>query len=552
MRSYLLYRDKRINFGKDVPELTLSEKDLMMDIIYRKSADGDEEVYNTVRTVFSIPLENELQAVYRQDILKDLLRSDWAFKLLDSFRGRIYHIKKENSNYGLLWEHPESRVSVGRDMILFYVSLLKELKKAFKANAGYISSEGLLALKERIENELTDEFFSSVKKISEGLLFKNGIYAGLDLKRGLKSRDHILLDDSLIKEKKGIFGLIPGKIDVYSSKKIKQYSRRGIDKENREQKEFLMELREKSLNSLGNTLMQISAHLDNFFDDLIHELEFYLAAAHLMQFTEKHGVLMTFPVSNAVNNYDDGLKAGLLPATQASSANAGNIRVSDQEYRIEGLIDLSLLIEKDSSVVTNDLTAPADKKGAHEEYDDNEKDRSPFSSPMVVITGANQGGKTTFLRGLGQSMKLSSVGMPVNASSWYGKLTGAVFTHFRHEEDKKLISGKLDEELSRVEMIVNSIRPGDRVLFNESFASTNESEGSEIAYDIIKGMREAGISVFMVTHFYILAELIRKEMPDTVFLSAERNEDGSRTYKIRPGLATRTGFGMDIYDEIFD
>jgi DNA mismatch repair ATPase MutS len=101
-------------------------------------------------------------------------------------------------------------------------------------------------------------------------------------------------------------------------------------------------------------------------------------------------------------------------------------------------------------------------------------------------------------------------------------------------------------------MIVNSIRPGDRVLFNESFASTNESEGSEIAYDIIKGMREAGISVFMVTHFYILAELIRKEMPDTVFLSAERNEDGSRTYKIRPGLATRTGFGMDIYDEIFD
>ncbi|EGD50050.1 DNA mismatch repair protein MutS domain protein [Thermoanaerobacter ethanolicus JW 200] len=62
-------------------------------------------------------------------------------------------------------------------------------------------------------------------------------------------------------------------------------------------------------------------------------------------------------------------------------------------------------------------------------------------------------------------------------------------------------SGKLDEELSRMSDIVDNIKPNSMVLFNESFAATNEREGSEIARQIITALIEKRIKVFFVTHF---------------------------------------------------
>ena len=66
-------------------------------------------------------------------------------------------------------------------------------------------------------------------------------------------------------------------------------------------------------------------------------------------------------------------------------------------------------------------------------------------------------------------------------------------------------SGKLDEELSRMSSIVDNLSPNSIVLFNESFASTNEREGSEIARHIVRALLETGIKVFYVTHLFDLA-----------------------------------------------
>lgn len=113
-------------------------------------------------------------------------------------------------------------------------------------------------------------------------------------------------------------------------------------------------------------------------------------------------------------------------------------------------------------------------------------------------------------------------------------------------------SGKLDEELARMSQIVDGITAGGILLFNESFACTNEREGSRIARQIIDGLTEAGIRVFFVTHLYDLAHgLVTTRPPGALFLRPQRLADGGRTFKVVPGDPLPTSHGQDLYEKVF-
>ena len=100
--------------------------------------------------------------------------------------------------------------------------------------------------------------------------------------------------------------------------------------------------------------------------------------------------------------------------------------------------------------------------------------------------------------------------------------------------------------------IVDQIRPGGLLLSNESFASTNEREGSEIGQQVIGALNEEGVKVFLVTHLFDLSQRFRRQESDGVlFLRAERLPDGTRTFKVREGEALPTSHGKDLYEEIF-
>ncbi len=125
---------------------------------------------------------------------------------------------------------------------------------------------------------------------------------------------------------------------------------------------------------------------------------------------------------------------------------------------------------------------------------------------LIMITGANRGGKSTFLRSLGVAQLMMQTGMFVPAEAFRANVCRMIFTHFKREEDVTMKSGKLDEELSRMSSIIQKLTPNSIVLFNESFASTNEREGSEIARQIVRALLERGIKVFYVTHLFDLAQ----------------------------------------------
>jgi DNA mismatch repair ATPase MutS len=198
----------------------------------------------------------------------------------------------------------------------------------------------------------------------------------------------------------------------------------------------------------------------------------------------------------------------------------------------QGLYDPSLSLRTADRVVSNDVQA-TDKT-------------------LMIVTGANRGGKSTLLRSVGVAQLMMQAGMYVPADSFRADIRVNVFTHFKREEDASMKSGKLDEELRRMTSIIDRVPSNSLILFNESFASTNEREGSEIARQIVRGLLESDVKVVYVTHMYDLSHgFYSANLKNALFLRAERLSDGERTYRLSEGEPLPTSHGEDLYRRIF-
>lgn len=113
-------------------------------------------------------------------------------------------------------------------------------------------------------------------------------------------------------------------------------------------------------------------------------------------------------------------------------------------------------------------------------------------------------------------------------------------------------SGKLDEALARLSEIVDHFASGSMVLFNESFAATNERESAEIASQVVRALVEKGVTVLFLTHTFRLAnELWAEGRQDAASLRAERLPDGTRTFRLTERQPLETSFGKDLYHQVF-
>jgi DNA mismatch repair ATPase MutS len=189
------------------------------------------------------------------------------------------------------------------------------------------------------------------------------------------------------------------------------------------------------------------------------------------------------------------------------------VKPSSQAFSCADLRDACLELRSAGPVTGND--AQADGK------------------PLVIVTGANSGGKSTFLRSVGVAQLMMQCGLFVTAASYRADVTHGIFTHFIRAADPGMTSGRLDDELRRMSIIADQITPYCLVLFNESFAGTNEREGSEIGYQVARALLDAQIKVFFVTHRFEFAARCHRQHPDAaLFLRAERGPDGRRNYKL--------------------
>ena len=155
------------------------------------------------------------------------------------------------------------------------------------------------------------------------------------------------------------------------------------------------------------------------------------------------------------------------------------------------------------------------------------------------------------MRSLGLAQLMMQCGMFVPAETFRASICASVITHYKREEDARMVSGKLDEELNRMNIIIDHIKPYSMILFNESFAATNEREGSEIARQIITALVEIPTRIVCVTHLYELARgFFEMNSQNILFLRADRDGDGSRSFKLMQGEPLKTSFGEDLYEKI--
>jgi DNA mismatch repair protein MutS len=105
---------------------------------------------------------------------------------------------------------------------------------------------------------------------------------------------------------------------------------------------------------------------------------------------------------------------------------------------------------------------------------------------VLVITGPNQGGKTTFARTIGQCAYLASLGCPIPAKRAALTLPDAIYTHFDRQENLSTPRGKLHDELIRIREILSRATAASLIILNESFSSTTVSDALLIGTDVVK------------------------------------------------------------------
>jgi DNA mismatch repair ATPase MutS len=491
-----MHRERDFDPREGLPwQLEALMQDLELDTLFGAMALGDTFLYEIARQAALTGLDHPEAILYRQAILKDCLKNPEVVREiyripLDSARTKQKHW------LGIFSSNPSGILSNALALMRMLVGQLKKLRTIADAHAHQFESTGFARFFAMIQSELDDDYFAVVQKHLQQLEFRRGVLLSAQLGPGNEGSGYELRKPKAT-EASWLRQLSTRQSRTYSFK-VDPYDQYGS--------RTLGELTDEGVNLVANALAQSADHIDGFLSMLGIELAFYIGCMNL---------------------------AEQLASIREPTAFPQPLSSSDRTHSFSGLYDVCLALTMKRKVVGNDVIADG--------------------KSLVIITGANQGGKSTFLRAVGLAQLMLQCGMFVPATSFSANLCQGIFTHYRREEDTTMTSGKLDEELGRMSQIVERIRPNSMILFNESFAATNEREGSEIARQIVGALLQRQVKVFFVTHLYAFAHGMHEQKAEqALFLRADRKADGRRTFKLVVAEPLQTSFGADLYNRIFE
>jgi len=492
MKVYLLYTDRDFDFRADLPA---GHEDLIQDLelttLLQAMAAGDRFLFDVSVKVLLASVQDPEAIRYRQRVLADCLAQPEVIREMYAVAVGALQDKRKLWHYGGTYQTPSSNLSGAVAHLEAHVARLRQLRKIADDYGEKFRSDGMRTLFATLQRELDDEYFEEISFDLKQLRFRSGVLISAELDRDNSGIGFVLRAPGDgrrgWKERLGI-----GPRTTYSFTLPPRDEAGG---------QILEDLTSRGINLVANAAAQSADHIGSYFTMLRGELGFYVSCLNLADRLAAKGTPVTTP-----------------EPTQPSTPT----------FSCTDLRDACLELQSEDPVVGNDVQADG--------------------KSLVIITGANSGGKSTFLRSVGVAQLMMQSGLFVTAGSYRAGAVRAIFTHFIREEDAGMTSGRLDDELRRMSVIVGRIGPHCLMLFNESFAGTNEREGSEIGRQVVRALLDAKVTVFFVTHRYDFAESFHRRRADsTLFLRAERQPDGRRNYKLAVKEPLPTSFGEDLY-----
>jgi len=471
--------------------------DLGLATLFDAMAGRDKFLHGVARAAVLSPLVEPGPIVYRQEVLADCLAHPGFTKELYALASDALEAHRRLTFWGLNRSPESLRYSSVQALEVLFGYLVR-LRRLVDDHGAETASPAFARLRSMLLGELDDAYMTSLQAHLNELKLPRGLIMSAQLGRAGHGTGYVLHKAAA----RGVKERLARRGQAACSFSVPDRDDNGL--------RALADLQARGVSIVANVLAQSVDHVVGLFASLRTELAFYIGCLNL------HAALSTMgaPLCTPVPLPAGGPPPGTRPVLQARQ-----------------LYDPCLSLATDHPAVGSDIDAGA--------------------KTLVLITGANRGGKSTFLRSTGLAYLMMQCGMFVAARSFTADVCRSVFTHFKRNEDTSMTGGKLDEELSRMSTIVSQLSPGCLLLCNEPFASTNEREGSDIGRQVFIPLANAGVKVFVVTHLFDLAESIHeKGAAGALFLRAPR-QAGDHPFRLVEGAPEPTAYGEDVYKRIF-
>lgn len=259
-----------------------------------------------------------------------------------------------------------------------------------------------------------------------------------------------------------------------------------------------------NLKAFLQDLSRISSDLTELYDDLM----FYLGALRYMGQMKKLSVPLCYP--------------DILPKEARG-------------FDVREMYNPILCVFKKSSTIPNDITF---KEGGE----------------LLILTGINQGGKTTFLRAVGLCQALFQLGWPVSCREAAISPVENIVTVFSHEENTNLQHGKLGQELKTVRAGLDQATAGSLLLCNEPITGTSPMENLYLSREVLAACKLQGFHGIWVTHIYDLASgapdmnqtLSGSTISSLTAVAVGSGADVAASYTIRRGEPKFTSYAKEV------